>query len=49
VREEGMTVIELEGEQADEFRRMAFESAWARMQAAGSEHYDALRAAYYPE
>lgn len=49
VREEGMTVVELEGEQAEEFRRMAFESAWARMQAAGSEHYDALRAAYYPE
>ncbi|AZN71227.1 C4-dicarboxylate ABC transporter substrate-binding protein [Georhizobium profundi] len=49
VREEGMTVVELEDEQAAEFRRMAFESAWARMQAAGSEHYDALRSAYYPE
>ena len=49
VKEEGMTVIELEGEEADEFRRQAFESAWARMKAAGSEHYDALRAAYYPE
>lgn len=49
VREEGMTVVELEGEQAEEFRRLAFESAWARMNAAGSEHYEALRAAYYPE
>jgi len=49
VRNEGMTIVALEGAQAEEFRRKAFESAWARMKAAGSAHYDALRAAYYPE
>ena len=47
VKEKGMTVITLEGEAADTFREQAFESAWARMKAAGSEHYDALREAYY--
>lgn len=47
VQEEGMTVIQLEGLARDAYLDAAYDSAWARMQAAGSEHYDALREAYY--
>lgn len=47
VREEGMTVITLEGEARERFLDTAYDSAWSRMEEAGSEHYDALREAYY--
>lgn len=47
VREEGMTVITLDDEQAAEFLDAAYDSAWARMKEAGTPHYDALREAYY--
>ena len=47
VRAGGMTVIELEGAAREAYLDAAFESAWKRMREAGSEHYDALRAAYY--
>lgn len=47
VREEGMQVISLEGEAASNYLDGAYESAWNRMKEAGSEHYDALREAYY--
>jgi TRAP-type C4-dicarboxylate transport system substrate-binding protein len=47
VRDEGMQVITLEGDAANKYLDGAFESAWKRMKDAGSEHYDALRKAYY--
>ncbi|MHA6345335.1 TRAP transporter substrate-binding protein DctP [Roseivivax sp. CAU 1761] len=47
VREQGMTVIELEGEAREAYLDAAYDSAWARMEAAGTERYDALREAYY--
>ncbi|RBI85825.1 C4-dicarboxylate ABC transporter substrate-binding protein [Rhodosalinus halophilus] len=47
VREEGMTVIELEGAARERFLDLAYDSAWSRMREAGTEHYDALRDAYY--
>jgi len=47
VRDEGMQVITLEGDAAKKYLDGAFESAWKRMKDAGSEHYDALRKAYY--
>ena len=47
VREDGMEVIELEGEAAENFLDLAYDSAWKRMEEAGSEYYDALREAYY--
>ncbi|SFE28153.1 TRAP transporter substrate-binding protein DctP [Roseivivax sediminis] len=47
VREEGMTVIELEGAARDAYLDAAYDSAWARMEASGTERYDALREAYY--
>jgi len=47
VRDEGMQVITLEGDAADKYLDGAFDSAWKRMKDAGSEHYDALRKAYY--
>lgn len=47
VRDEGMQVITLEGDAAAKYLDSAYDSAWKRMEAAGSEHYDALRKAYY--
>lgn len=47
VREEGMTVISLEGEARRDYLDLAYESAWARMKAAGTDRYEALRDAYY--
>lgn len=47
VRENGMTVIQLEGDAAAAYLDAAYDSAWERMKEAGSAHYDALRAAYY--
>lgn len=47
VKEEGMTVITLEGEAREKFLDTAFESAWDRMKDAGSDSYDGLRGAYY--
>jgi TRAP-type C4-dicarboxylate transport system substrate-binding protein len=47
VRDEGMTVIALEGAAADAFLDKAYDSAWARMEAAGTPRYQALRDAYY--
>lgn len=43
----GMTIVELEGDAADAYLDQAYESAWARMKAAGTPRYDQLRAAYY--
>lgn len=47
VRDEGMEVITLEGSAAAKYLDGAYDSAWKRMKEAGSEHYDALRKAYY--
>ena len=47
VQDEGMQVISLEGEAASKYLDGAYDSAWKRMKEAGSEHYDALREAYY--
>ena len=47
VQAEGMTVISLEGDARDQFLDAAYDSAWARMEAAGAEDYQALRDAYY--
>jgi TRAP-type C4-dicarboxylate transport system substrate-binding protein len=49
VREEGMTIITLEGDARKNFLDAAYDSAWARMKAAGSDRYDALRDAYYKQ
>ncbi len=47
VRDEGMTVITLEGDERTEFLDAAYDSAWARMKESGTPHYEALREAYY--
>jgi len=47
VQAAGQTVITLEGEAADRYLDAAYDSAWERMRAAGTERYDALREAYY--
>lgn len=47
VREDGMEVITIEGEAASNFLDLAYDSAWKRMEEAGTEHYEALREAYY--
>lgn len=47
VQDEGMEVITLEGEAADKYLDQAYDSAWKRMEDAGTERYDALREAYY--
>ena len=47
VRDGGMTVITLEGAAADAYLDAAYDSAWARMEAAGTPRYQALRDAYY--
>ena len=47
VRGEGMTVVSLEGAARESFLDAAYDSAWGRMEAAGTERYDALREAYY--
>lgn len=49
VRDEGMTVVALEGDAAAAYLKTAYDSAWARMEAAGSPRYDALKEAYYKE
>ncbi len=46
-REGGLSVIALEGPAREAYLAGAYDSAWARMKAAGSDRYDALRAAYY--
>lgn len=47
VTSEGMEIIEIEGEAAEEYLDLAYDSAWNRMKEAGSEYYDELREAYY--
>jgi TRAP-type C4-dicarboxylate transport system substrate-binding protein len=47
VRADGMQVIDITGKAKDEFLEMAFETAWNRLKASGSDHYEALREAYY--
>jgi TRAP-type C4-dicarboxylate transport system substrate-binding protein len=47
VRDEGMTVIKLEGPAAKKYLDLAYESAWKRMKDAGSPYYDELRSKYY--
>ncbi|EKF18129.1 TRAP transporter substrate-binding protein DctP [Nitratireductor pacificus] len=47
VRDNGMEVITLEGDAQAKFLDLAYDSAWKRMKDSGSEHYDALRKAYY--
>lgn len=47
MRDEGLTVIALEGEAADAYLDRAYDAAWGRLEASGSPHYDALREHYY--
>ncbi|XWN33038.1 MAG: TRAP transporter substrate-binding protein DctP [Devosia sp.] len=47
VRGAGMEVVQLSGATMQEWLDTAFETAWARLKASGSPHYDALREAYY--
>ncbi len=47
VRADGMQVIDITGKAREEFLEMAFETAWNRLKASGSDHYEALREAYY--
>lgn len=47
VKEDGMEIIELEGEAAEKYLDLAYDSAWERLKQSGSKHYDALRKAYY--
>lgn len=47
VQADGMTIVELKGEAAETFLDKAYDSAWARMKAAGTPRYEALREAYY--
>ncbi|PJE32939.1 Alpha-keto acid-binding periplasmic protein TakP precursor [Pseudooceanicola marinus] len=49
VREGGIEVITLEGEAAQAYLDGAYGSAWARLEASDSAHYDALRDAFYQE
>lgn len=46
-RERGLTVLKLSGATEKSYLDKAYDSAWERMKAAGSPHYDALRKAYY--
>ncbi|WP_206338535.1 TRAP transporter substrate-binding protein DctP [Antarcticimicrobium sediminis] len=48
VRDAGIEVITLEGSTATDYLDGAFGSAWARLKASDSTHYDELRAAFYP-
>ncbi|MCJ1901700.1 C4-dicarboxylate ABC transporter substrate-binding protein [Paracoccus versutus] len=43
----GMQFLELEGAPRDAFLDAAYDGVWARMQEAGSQYYDELKAAYY--
>lgn len=47
VQEAGMQVIDITGDAREEYLEMAFETAWNRLKASGSDQFDALRAAYY--
>ncbi|KAA2314947.1 C4-dicarboxylate ABC transporter substrate-binding protein [Pseudooceanicola sediminis] len=47
VRDAGIEVITLEGSTATDYLDSAFGSAWARLKASDTTHYDALRAAFY--
>lgn len=47
VREAGMTTIELEGAARERYLDQAFDAAWARMEAAGTPRFEALRERYY--
>ena len=47
VRAGGMQVIDITGDARQEFLEMAFETAWNRLKTSGSDHYEALREAYY--
>lgn len=47
VREKGVEVIELQGEAAEAYLSEAYDSAWSRLKASGSPHYDALRETFF--
>lgn len=47
VRDEGMTVVALEGDAAKAYLDKAFDSSWQALKDSGSEYYDRLRAGYY--
>lgn len=47
VKASGMQFLELEGEAREEFLDAAYGKVWERMEKAGSEYYEQLRAAYY--
>ncbi|MDR7126733.1 C4-dicarboxylate ABC transporter substrate-binding protein [Pseudotabrizicola sp. 4114] len=47
VKASGMQFLALEGEAEQKYLNGAFDSVWKRMEDAGSEYYDGLRAAYY--
>lgn len=45
--DEGMQVIELEGDARQEFLDAAYDSAWSRLENSGSKYYEQLREHYY--
>lgn len=47
VRADGMQVIDITGKAREEFLQMAFETAWNRLKASGSDKYEPLRKGYY--
>ncbi|TWG98288.1 TRAP-type C4-dicarboxylate transport system substrate-binding protein [Mesorhizobium sp. J18] len=47
VQEDGMEIIQIEGEAAEKYLDLAYDSAWDRLKQSGSKYYDALRKAYY--
>ncbi|QDL92651.1 C4-dicarboxylate ABC transporter substrate-binding protein [Paroceanicella profunda] len=47
VRDEGMTVITLEGAAREKFLDAAYDSAWNRMKESGTPNYEELRKDYY--
>ncbi|MEY8841822.1 C4-dicarboxylate ABC transporter substrate-binding protein [Cribrihabitans sp. XS_ASV171] len=49
VKASGMQFLELEGEAREEFLDAAYGKVWERMENAGSEYYDQLKAAYYQQ
>ncbi|MGX1099594.1 TRAP transporter substrate-binding protein DctP [Amorphus sp. MBR-141] len=49
VRADGMQVIDITGKAREEFLETAFETAWNRLKASGSDKYDALRTGYYAQ
>lgn len=47
VKASGMQILEIEGEARQKYLEAAYGKVWERMEKAGSEYYDKLKAAYY--